>query len=384
MDKERLRGKIVNSKTMTMLAVGDISLGLPDAKRFFELTAPTLKQADLVVGQVEHVFTDRPIKTSSGSAPPCDPQNMAALPFAGLTVATLAGNHVWDSGPPGIEDTVGGLKNYGIATVGAGMNIDEAKKPAIIEKQGTRIGFLDYNCVGPKETWAGREKAGCAFVYIITYYELDYACPGGPPTIYTFPEPKSFGAMFDDVRNLRGRCDILVVSFHKGLVHTPVKLARYEQEVSHAAVDAGADLVLSHHAHILKGIEVYRGKVIFHGLGNFVNVVRHLTEDPAAGRDQWAKRRKEIFGFEPDPEYPPYYPFHPEAKYTIVAKCLIEGRAITRVSYLPCLINKQGQPEILEHDGRGKQVFDYMEAITRKADLNGRFQWKGTEVVVLT
>jgi hypothetical protein len=370
-------------KALTMLAVGDLSLGLPNAESFFEGVAPTLRLADVVVGQVEHVFTDRHIETSVGAfAPPFDPKNMSALPFAGFNVATLAGNHVWDSGPPGIEDTLTGLRNHGIAVAGAGMNIDEARKPVIIERDRTRIGFLDYNCVGPKETWATRHKAGCAYVQIITHYELDNPTPGGPPTIYTFPESVSFEANLDDIHKLRPLCDVLVVVFHKGLGHTPIKLAAYEQQISRAAIDAGADLILGHHAHILKGIEVYKGKTVFHGLCNFVTVGRHLTEDPAKGPQQWAKRRKELFGFEPDPEYPTY-PFHPEAKHTMIAKCIIEAGEIKRVSYLPCLINKQGQPEILKREGRGQQVFDYMDKITRGAGLNARYTWEGDEVLIL-
>ena len=373
---------MTREKALTMLAVGDLSLGLPNAESFFEWVAPTLRGADVVVGQVEHVFTSRHVETSSGTfAPPFDPKNMSALPFAGFNVATLAGNHVWDSGPPGIEDTISGLRNYGITVVGAGMNIDEAKRPAIVERKGTRIGFLDYNCVGPKETWATRYKAGCAFVHIITHYELDNPTPGGPPTIYTFSEPESFAAMLDDISKLRPLCDVLVVVFHKGLGHTPIKLARYEVQLSRAAIDAGADLILGHHAHILKGIEVYKGKTIFHGLCNFVTVVTHLTEDPAKGPQQWAKRRKELFGFEPDPDYPAY-PFHPEAKNTMIAKCVIEGGKINRVSYLPCLINKHGQPEVLKHDERGQQVFDYVEKITEGACLNARYGWGGDEVLI--
>jgi poly-gamma-glutamate synthesis protein (capsule biosynthesis protein) len=147
-------------------------------------------------------------------------------------------------------------------------------------------------------------------------------------------------------------------------------------------VDAGADLILAHHAHILKGIEVYRGKTIFHGLCNFVTVVKHLTEDPSKGPQQWAKRRKELFGFEPDPEYP-NYPFHPEAKHTLIAKCIIEDGKIIRVSYLPCFINKKGQPEILKKDERGQQVFDYMNKITRGANLDARYAWEEDEVLIL-
>jgi len=374
----------MEKKALTMLAVGDISLGLPHAESFFELAAPTLRRADVVVGQVEHVFTVRGIKTRADiTAPPCDPLNMKAFQYAGINVSTLAGNHIWDSGPPGIEDTISGFRNYAIAVVGAGMNMDEAKRPAIVEKQGMRIGFLDYNCVGPKETWAGQDKAGCAYVHIITHYELDNPSPGGPPTIFTFPEPQSLEAMLNDVKKLRPLCDVLVVTLHKGIGHTPVKIAKAEQDISYAAIDAGADLILGHHAHILKGVEVYKNRVIFHGLCNFVTVVTHLTEDPIKGSQPWARRRKELFGFTPDPEYPTY-PFHPDAKYTIIAKCIIEEGKIKRVSYLPCLMNKQGQPEILKNDDRGKQVFAYMDKITKEANLNTKFVWKGNEVVIHT
>ena len=64
----------MKQEQLTMLAVGDISLGMPKAEFFFELVAPTVRQADVVVGQVEHVFTLRPIKTRiDTTAPPADP-----------------------------------------------------------------------------------------------------------------------------------------------------------------------------------------------------------------------------------------------------------------------------------------------------------------------
>jgi poly-gamma-glutamate synthesis protein (capsule biosynthesis protein) len=140
-------------------------------------------------------------------------------------------------------------------------------------------------------------------------------------------------------------------------------------------------LIISHHAHILKGIERYKGKTIFHGLGNFVAVTRALTPTPGQDSQQWAIRRKELFGFVPDPEYPTY-PFHPEAKQTIIAKCTISGGKITRVSYLPCLINKEGQPIILRNEPAGQQVFDYMAKITNEAGLNAKYDWAGDEIII--
>ncbi|MDO9534908.1 MAG: CapA family protein [Bacillota bacterium] len=367
----------MNSNSLNMLAVGDIILG-PDAEAFFTYVKPVLDAGDVLVGQLEVPYTKRdPEAVSLGR----DPDNLQALVSAGFDVVTLAGNHIWDAGVQGIEDTMAWLKKHGIAFTGAGMNIEEARLPVIIDCEGTRFGFLNYNCVGPKEMWASRDKAGCAYVHIITHYELEYATPGGPPAIYTWAEPDSLGQMVEDISRLRPLCDILVVSLHKGLVHMPVKLAAYEHQVSYAAIDAGADLVVGQHAHILKGIELYKGKAIFHGLCNLVAFLPSLVPKPGQDPKSWAARRREIFGFEPDPEYPTY-PFHPEAKYTIIAKCKIKDKKISQVSYIPCLVNKQGQPEVMKRDARGEKVFEYMEKITRDAGLNAEFDWQEDEIVV--
>lgn len=368
---------------LTLMATGDLVLDMPDADHYFSHIRSTLLSADIVVGQGEVVFTDRPAPIEDSHAPPCDPRNMNALKNAGFHVITLAGNHVYDSGRPGIEDTIEGLNALGIATVGAGLNISEARKPVVLERNGCRLGFLSYNCVGPKQSWATPNKAGCAYVHILTHYELDYANPGGVPTIYTFADPNSLKDMESDIQALRAMCDVLVVSLHKGLVHTPVKLAMYEQPVCHAAIDAGADVVLGHHAHVLKGVEIYKAKPIFHGLGNLVTVTKVLTEEGAdnATRKMWAKRRKALFGFEPDPEYPEY-PFHPEAIHAVVVKFTIKGGKITRTAYIPCQINKQAKPVITPKDGTGIQVYNYMKKITEDADLNAHFNWEGKEVVI--
>ena len=89
---------------------------------------------------------------------------------------------------------------------------------------------------------------------------------------------------------------------------------------------AGADVVIAHHAHILRGVDVYKGRPIFHGLGNFVAVTRalNLEANPSPERVAWARRRRQLFGFEPDPAYPTY-PFHPEARNAMLAVCRFEG-----------------------------------------------------------
>ncbi len=366
----------MTQRSLSLLAVGDVILG-PNPEYYFAPSKAELKTADLLMGQLEVPYTNRdPGALALGR----DPEVLGALVDSGFHIVSLAGNHLVDCGPAGIEDTIAWLDKHRVAHVGAGSNLEEARRAVIITRGGTRFGFLDYNCVGPKETWATASKAGCAYVNIITHYELDHSTPGGPPVVYTWAETVSLNAMLEDVRKLRPVCDVLVISFHKGLGHTPIKLAGYEQQISYAAIDAGADIVLGHHAHILKGIELYKGKPIYHGLCNFVAWVPSLAAKPGQDPQSWEVRRKELFGFEPDPEYPTY-PFHPEAIYTIVAKCSFESGKFSRAGFLPCIVNKQGQPEIRKNDAEGKRVFEYMNKITKGFGLKTIYRWDGEEIL---
>jgi poly-gamma-glutamate synthesis protein (capsule biosynthesis protein) len=352
---------------MRLLLLGDLILDEPDPDSFFEPSRELLRSADLVVGQVEVPHTLRGVPSSVDiPAPPADPAHLEALPRAGVGVATLAGNHIFDSGPNGIEDTIATLRGLGIETTGAGMDLEEARRPAVVEG----VGVLSYNCVGPRESRATSRKAGAAALDVLTHYELDYAGPGGPPRTYTFVTPESLDALRGDVLALRDAVDVLVVAFHKGIGHVPVTVHAYERELGHTAIDCGADVVVGHHAHILRGIEVYRGKPAFHGLGNFVAVTHALTPTGATADEltAWSKRRRELFGFEPDPAMP-FYPFHPESRNTIIADCRIENGSID-AGFVPCWIDDRGRPVPFE---RRDEVTAYVERITLEAGFDTRF-----------
>jgi len=177
----------------------------------------------------------------------------------------------------------------------------------------------------------------------------------------------------------------VAVSFHKGVGHTPVTVAMYERPVARAAIDAGADVVFGHHAHIMRGIETYRGRPIFHGLGNFVTVTRALTPSGqgAAELKEWARRRTELYGFQPDPDMP-YYPFHPQSRNTAIALCRYDRTGLVQAGFLPCWIDDQGRPcPVGRHEG-GTEVADYVEGISRQAGLNAQFAWHGDEVLLTT
>jgi hypothetical protein len=368
-----------------ILLVGDLILDEPEPDSFFEPSEAVLSRGDVVVGHVEVPHSKRGGTVFSTDVParPSDPANLAALRRAGFSAATLAGNHIADAGPEGIEDTLAALGDLGIATAGAGMNLAEARRPAVVEAGGLRVGVLSYNCVGPRESWARPSKPGCAYLNVLTHYELDHAAPGGTPTVYTSATPESLDAMREDIASLRPAVDVVVVGFHKGIGHLRATLAMYEREVSRAAIDAGADIVVGHHAYIMRGVELYGGKPIYHGLGNYVTVTRALSPDnpdtPEAAA--WARRRVELFGFAPDPNMPTY-PFHPESRNTAIADCEVADDGSIRPGLVPCWIDDAARPVPVTGDD-GAAVVDYIETIGREAGLTTSLEWDGTRATLV-
>lgn len=368
---------------ISLLMVGDLVLDEPDPDRFFDGARAVLRGADIVVGHVETPYTLRG-REQSGDVPAeaADPAKLASLARAGFHAASLAGNHVYDQGDDGVSDTIAGLREQGIAAFGAGPDLAAARAPAVIERGGLRVGFLSYNCVGPRLSWAGAAKAGCAYVQVISHYETEGANPGGPPQAFTFPETTTLDAMQADIVALRARVDVLVVALHKGLVHTPALLAMYERPVARAAIEAGADIVVGHHPHIARGIEFYKGRPIFHGLGNFVTVTHALNVEGNAhpARLAWAERRRKLFGFTPDPAMP-CYPFHPESRNTMIADCRIGADGRVSAGFRPCWIDDTGAPQVLGQGAQGQAVLDYLAGIGRAAGMDTRFDWEGERVV---
>ncbi len=367
---------------ISVLSVGDLVLDEPDPASFLDPCRDRLQRGDLVIGHVEvpHSTATTQISTDV-PAPPADPAGLVALAEAGFDVVTLAGNHVYDVGDVGVADTIRYARSAGLVTAGAGRTLTEARCPAIVDSSGVRVGVLSYNCVGPRESWATSTKAGCAYVKVLTHYELDHASPGGPQVIYTFADPASLDAMAADIAALREQVDVVLVSMHKGVGHTPAVLAMYERPVARAAIDAGAHAVFAHHAHIMRGIEVYRGAPIFHGLGNFVTVTRVLTPtgNDNAERAAWARKRVQLYGFAPDPEMP-FYPFHPQSRNTVIASCRFDRAGLVTAGFVPCWIDDAGRPVPRSREDGGTEIAAYVEQIGREAGLDTTFTWDGDEV----
>lgn len=345
--------------------VGDLVLDEPDADHWLSGIAPVLRAADLAIGHLEVPHTESSAALDGDvPAPGAPPENVTAIARCGIGMVSLAGNHMADCGPQGIADTVAELDRNGVLHAGAGQSLASARAPAFKDVSGRRIALLSYNCVGPEAGWAGEAKAGFAYLPM----ETADAGPVSPQNTITAVAPAAYDILEADVAAARAQADFVIVSLHKGLVHTPARLASYERPIAHAAIEAGADVVASHHAHIVRGIEFHQGKPIFHGLGNGCVVTRALAPDQEhPARADWARRRREIFGFEPDPAYA-LAPFHPEAVNAFIGRLRIGAEGQVAAGILPVHIEPPGRP-VMAHGAQARRISDYVEEITVAAGL---------------
>jgi len=363
---------------ITLVGVGDISPNRDDPPSLFRHCGDVFRSADIVFGQMEAAMSDR-------GSPMFVPHRPCRLPTRNITalnekgaefnVMSLASNHAVDFGHEALFDTIDILNGNNIAVVGAGRNIMEARKPVILERNGTKFGFLAYLSIVFPGLVAEEDTPGCAPLRASHYYkQMDFQ-PGTPPLIVTelFPEDKK--AMENDIRKLRSQVDVLVVSMHAGVHFVPAMVAMYQKEAAYHAIDTGADLVLQHHAHILKGIEVYNGKAIFYGLGNFA------LEHPLHKGSYRASLRK-FFRVKPIPGWEKFT-YLADARMTMVAKAYIQDKKIQKVTYIPAYVNPNLEPEVVTRkDPRAQEVFDYVSKISESEELKVSYSWEGDEVAV--
>lgn len=173
------------------------------------------------------------------------PEQVSMFQEMGIDAVTLANNHALDFGRDALLDTCDTLDAAGILRTGAGADLEEAKKPVVIERKGVRIGILGATRVIPETGWAaGKNHPGMLATY-------------------------DAGIALEEIRRMRAECDYVVVFVHWGIEReeTPQE---YQRTLGRQYIDAGADLVVGSHPHVLQGIEYHQGKPIVYSLGNFV------------------------------------------------------------------------------------------------------------------
>jgi len=263
------------SRGLRFLAAGDVYLERLDRKEPFLKVMPLLEQADIKFCNLEAPFT-------RGSVPlpgrrvslRTDPRLFSVFSASGFNIVSLANNHMMDFGEKALRDTLGLLKKARIQIAGAGTEWSEIRKPGVINRKGLRIGLLAYcSILGPGTASASHQPCGVVPLRILTFYHPDFQRtaehPGTPPKVFTQAVKDDLDGMRNDIKTVRSKVDVLLVSAHWGLVGKH-EVLDYQREVGREAVNCGADLVLGHHGHVVQGIEVFKGKLICYGLGNFI------------------------------------------------------------------------------------------------------------------
>ncbi|RFP62824.1 MAG: hypothetical protein BJG00_002600 [Limnothrix sp. CACIAM 69d] len=203
---------------------------------------PESRSVDVAMVNLENPITDADRRRSGKRFNfRAEPESVAALEAGGIDLVTLANNHTMDYNRPGLLDTLAALDQSDIHAIGAGENITEARRPKILEVKGQRIAYFGYynaHWHAATETSAGTN-------------------------------PRENEALAADIQAVRDQVDWVVVNFHWGeeLARYP---APYQRSIARRAIDAGADLVVGHHPHVLQGAEVYKDRAIVYSLGNFI------------------------------------------------------------------------------------------------------------------
>ena len=243
-----------SSKDVTIHFVGDIQFSGKVAELLekngydypFAKLGSMFKSDDLTIGNLEtpvtHGGTGATDKTYVYKSSPKSLQAMAA---AGFDAVNLANNHILDQGVEGLVDTLTYLNDYGIAHAGAGMNEADAYEPAYFERKGMKIALLGFSRVVPVTSWkADGNRAGVAEAYDST-------------------------RAVEAIKTARKKADLVIVVAHWGEERVSTPNAD-QTRLAHEFVDAGADLIIGGHPHVLQGLEYYKGKWIAYSTGNFI------------------------------------------------------------------------------------------------------------------
>ncbi|MBV8779844.1 MAG: CapA family protein [Phycisphaerae bacterium] len=208
----------------------------------FRKIAPLMRAADITFVNLESPFSDHGSYYGHGLIFHAPPDAIAGLTLANVAIASTANNHSRDCGPPGVEFTIAWLRAHGIVALGTSVSPSRTHEGVILARHRVRFGFLGYTFDQQNGNWHDIDTR-------IAMIDIPTMCR--------------------DVAGLRKRADVVIVSMHDGIEYMP-KPAQAQIAFAHAAIDAGATLVIGHHPHVIQPSEEYRGGLIFYSLGNLV------------------------------------------------------------------------------------------------------------------
>jgi hypothetical protein len=367
------------SSAPVIALTGDVGTCRADAASMFRYVSPTLRDCAIGFCQLEPVLTRRgDAVPQSRLAMRAPPESAVAIRDAGFHVVSCAGNHCMDYGVVGLRDTLDALTVAGLNAVGVGGDIGAARRPVFTNADGVRIAFLAYSSILPMNFWADEHRAGCAPLRAWTQHEqIEHDQPGTPARVHTVAHRADMAAMSADIAAARTQADHVIVSMHCGVHFVPGELAAYQRELAHAAIDAGASLIVGHHPHLLKAIEVYRGKPIFYSLGNFALDPPTAFAADVRGSKGFQEIEKLARGWDKEKLLPP------DTFLSLLVRCQLTRTSIETVELLPVHINDACEPTLpaagtMEFD----KIVEYLDWTCESQSLPVSYRMHGGRLLV--
>jgi len=273
-------------RDLLMGFVGDVHVSRDNPQEVFSEVLEVLNVPGVLFGNLEGAYTNDP--TLASNALIASANNLDTYAAAGFHVMSLANNHMADAGYEAMLQTRSRLRSLGVKTCGAGACLADAREPAVVEVHGLRIAFLGYASTFPVGWQAESNKPGlapmratnslCCPGYFCQcrapgalWHEqfADYYQPGTRPLVATVPDQIDVANLTEDIQRARQCADLVVTSFHWGDPTRRFHLTDHEIRTAKHCIDHGANMVVGHHHHSLRGMEWYKGKPIMYGLGHF-------------------------------------------------------------------------------------------------------------------
>jgi poly-gamma-glutamate synthesis protein (capsule biosynthesis protein) len=366
---------------ITLAAVGDVFVDRPDPGSALAGIRPLLNAADVAFGNFEGVLTDRhPVVPGASLAAVVPVANAPGM--ADFGVMSLANNHAMDAGYGGLLDTMRALASHNVDTVGAGSDLAQALSPLLIERGQVRLAVLAVAAVLQHGAQARPGAPGVAPLRADDCYLPPYpgvSCPGVPPKVVSILNEADWGALAAAIGAVKAAGHVVVVSVHWGDHTRPWVLTDHERLCAELIAEAGADLILGHHQHMLRGMDHVSGVPVWYGLGHAVfDHARLADEFAASGFDLAGRSSAQLeavfgeYGIFPRPEHPSF-PFHPLARHTAVAVVELDSGGVRRCGAVPCQIGADGIARPVARDSDGwARLTEFLAQCQTRAGLSAQ------------
>jgi poly-gamma-glutamate synthesis protein (capsule biosynthesis protein) len=295
------------------------------------------------------------------------PAMAKAVRAAGIDVMSFASNHCLDWGYEGFDDTLAHAASAGIVLCGAGQNLQQARQPVFLDANGRRVAVIAACSILPEGYMAAPDRAGCAPLRAHTLYEqIEHDQPGTPARTRSHAYRDDLAALLAVIVDARRNADTVLVSLHWGIHMVPHVLAEYQLEVAHAAIEAGADAIFGHHPHLLKGVEIHRGRPIFYSLGNFAIEQPHVWNPAIVGSESF----RHLVSLNPTWSTEQTYMLPEITRLTGIAKLVIGSDGSIDARFLPAWIGDDSAPRMLP---AADPRFAAVQALLQQSSLTAGF-----------